>query len=57
MIGQSVGEVLLQWVVYQRLITLVGVGSGIVLLGEGLGVNKVVGGAIILFGVYLARCQ
>jgi drug/metabolite transporter (DMT)-like permease len=43
--------------VYQYLITLVGVGSGIVLLGEGLGVNKVVGGAIILFGVYLARRQ
>ena len=57
MIGQSVGEVLLQWVVYQHLITLVGVGSGIVLLGEGLGVNKVVGGAIILFGEYLARRQ
>ncbi len=43
--------------VYQYLITLVGVGSGIVLLGEGLGVNKVIGGAIILFGVYLARRQ
>jgi drug/metabolite transporter (DMT)-like permease len=43
--------------VYQYLITLVGVASGIVLLGEGLGVNKVVGGAIILFGVYLARRQ
>jgi drug/metabolite transporter (DMT)-like permease len=43
--------------VYQYLITLVGVASGIVLLGEGLGVNKVIGGAIILFGVYLARRQ
>ncbi len=43
--------------VYQYLIALVGVGSGIVLLGEGLGVNKVIGGAIILFGVYLARRQ
>jgi drug/metabolite transporter (DMT)-like permease len=43
--------------VYQYLITLVGVGSGIVLLGEGLGANKVIGGAIILFGVYLARRQ
>ncbi len=43
--------------VYQYLITLVGVGSGIVLLGEGLGINKVIGGAIILFGVYLARRQ
>jgi drug/metabolite transporter (DMT)-like permease len=26
-------------------------------LGEGLGANKVIGGAIILFGVYLARRQ
>jgi drug/metabolite transporter (DMT)-like permease len=43
--------------IYQYLITLVGVASGIVLLGEGLGVNKVIGGAIILFGVYLARRQ
>ena len=43
--------------VYQYLITLVGVASGIMLLGEGLGVNKVIGGAIILLGVYLARRQ
>jgi drug/metabolite transporter (DMT)-like permease len=28
-----------------------------VLLGEGLGVEKIIGGAIILFGVYLARRQ
>jgi drug/metabolite transporter (DMT)-like permease len=41
--------------VYQYLITLVGVVSGIVLLGEGFGVNKVLGGAIVLLGVYLAR--
>jgi drug/metabolite transporter (DMT)-like permease len=41
--------------VYQYLITLVGVASGIVLLGEALGVNKVIGGVVILFGVYLAR--
>ena len=41
--------------VYQYLITLVGVASGIVLLNEGLGANKVIGGAVILFGVYLAR--
>jgi drug/metabolite transporter (DMT)-like permease len=34
-----------------------GVTSGIVLLGEGLGVEKIVGGAIILFGVYLTRRQ
>ena len=43
--------------VYQYLITFVGVTSGIVLLGEGLGVEKIVGGAIILLGVYLARRQ
>jgi drug/metabolite transporter (DMT)-like permease len=41
--------------VYQYLITFVGVISGIVFLGEGLGVDKIIGGAIILFGVYLAR--
>jgi hypothetical protein len=28
-----------------------------VLLGEGLGVEKITGGVIILFGVYLARRQ
>jgi hypothetical protein len=28
-----------------------------VLLGEGLGVEKISGGAIILFGVYLTRRQ
>ncbi len=43
--------------VYQYLITFVGVASGIMLLGEGLGVEKIIGGAIILFGVYLARRQ
>jgi drug/metabolite transporter (DMT)-like permease len=43
--------------VYQYLITFVGVASGMVLLGEGLGVEKIIGGAIILFGVYLARRQ
>ncbi len=41
--------------VYQYLITLVGVASGVVLLGEGLTINKILGGAIILVGVYLAR--
>ena len=41
--------------VYQYLITLVGVASGVALLGEGLTVNKIVGGVIILAGVYLAR--
>lgn len=43
--------------VYQYLITLVGVTSGVVLLGEGLTANKVIGGTIILGGVYLARRQ
>jgi drug/metabolite transporter (DMT)-like permease len=43
--------------VYQYLITLVGVASGVVLLGEDLTVNKILGGAIILLGVYLARRQ
>lgn len=43
--------------VYQYLITFVGVASGVALLGEGFGVEKIIGGAIILFGVYLARRQ
>jgi drug/metabolite transporter (DMT)-like permease len=43
--------------VYQYLITFVGVISGMVFLGEGLGIDKIIGGAIILFGVYLARRQ
>ncbi len=43
--------------VYQYLITLVGVASGVALLREGLTVNKIVGGAVILLGVYLARRQ
>jgi drug/metabolite transporter (DMT)-like permease len=43
--------------VYQYLITLVGVTSGVVLLGEVLTANKVLGGAVILAGVYLARRQ
>jgi drug/metabolite transporter (DMT)-like permease len=41
--------------VYQYLITLVGVGAGVFLLGESLTANKVLGGAVILLGVYLAR--
>jgi len=43
--------------VYQYLITFVGVTSGIMLLGEEFGVEKIIGGAVILFGVYLARRQ
>ena len=43
--------------VYQYLITIVGVASGIVFFGETLEINKIVGGTIILLGVYLARRQ
>jgi drug/metabolite transporter (DMT)-like permease len=43
--------------VYQYLITVTGVASGIVFFGEVLGIEKIVGGAIILVGVYLARRQ
>ena len=41
--------------VYQYLITLTGVASGIIFFGERLGVGKLLGGAVILLGVYLAR--
>lgn len=41
--------------VYQYLITLVGVTSGIVFFGETLGWVKIAGGLVILLGVYLAR--
>ncbi len=43
--------------VYQYLITFIGVTSGIVLLGEEMGIEKILGGAVILVGVYLARRQ
>jgi drug/metabolite transporter (DMT)-like permease len=43
--------------VYQYLITVVGVTSGIVFFGETLSVNKIAGGIVILLGVYLARRQ
>jgi drug/metabolite transporter (DMT)-like permease len=43
--------------VYQYLITLTGIGSGVVFFGESLGVSKLAGGAVILLGVYLARKQ
>jgi drug/metabolite transporter (DMT)-like permease len=43
--------------VYQYLITLTGVASGIVFFGESLGASKLLGGAVILLGVYLARRQ
>ena len=41
--------------VYQYLITLTGVTASILLLGEGFGVEKILGGAVLLGGVYLAR--
>jgi drug/metabolite transporter (DMT)-like permease len=43
--------------VYQYLVTLVGVISGILLFGEGFGIDKAAGAAILLGGVYLARRQ
>ena len=46
-----------QSLVYQYLITVVGVTSGIVFFGETLGINKIAGGVVILLGVYLARRQ
>jgi drug/metabolite transporter (DMT)-like permease len=43
--------------VYQYLITFTGVASGVVFFSEVLGIEKIVGGAVILLGVYLARRQ
>jgi drug/metabolite transporter (DMT)-like permease len=43
--------------VYQYLITLTGVASGVVFFDESLGASKILGGAVILLGVYLARRQ
>jgi drug/metabolite transporter (DMT)-like permease len=43
--------------VYQYLVTLVGVFSGVVLFSEGFGIDQAVGAAILLAGVYLARRQ
>jgi drug/metabolite transporter (DMT)-like permease len=43
--------------VYQYVITVTGVASGIIFFSEVLGIEKLVGGAIILVGVYLARRQ
>jgi drug/metabolite transporter (DMT)-like permease len=43
--------------VYQYLITIVGVTSGIVFFGESLSANRIAGGLVILLGVYLARRQ
>jgi drug/metabolite transporter (DMT)-like permease len=41
--------------VYQYLITLTAVLSGVVFFGERLGAGKILGGSVILLGVYLAR--
>jgi drug/metabolite transporter (DMT)-like permease len=41
--------------VYMYLLTLVGLVSSVLLLGESLGVAKVAGAAVILLGVYLTR--
>ena len=41
--------------VYLYLVTLVGVTSSVLLLGEGLGAAKIAGAAVILFGVYVVR--
>jgi drug/metabolite transporter (DMT)-like permease len=43
--------------VYQYLVTLVGVVAGVVLFGEGFGIDRAIGAAILLAGVYLARRQ
>ncbi len=43
--------------VYQYLITLTGVTSGIIFFGERLGAGQILGGVVILIGVYLARRQ
>jgi drug/metabolite transporter (DMT)-like permease len=43
--------------VYQYLITFTGVASGIIFFGETLSIEKIVGGGVILLGVYLARRQ
>ncbi|HEU4492736.1 MAG TPA: DMT family transporter [Rubrobacteraceae bacterium] len=43
--------------IYQYLVTLVGVVAGVVFFGEGFGIDKVVGAVILLGGVYLARRQ
>src|SRR5215207_1615597 len=43
--------------VYQYLVTLVGIVAGVVLFSEGFGIDKAIGAAILLAGVYLARRQ
>jgi drug/metabolite transporter (DMT)-like permease len=41
--------------IYQYLVTLTGVTTGVVLLGEDFGPGQLIGAAIIICGVYLAR--
>ena len=41
--------------VYQYLVALIGVTAGVLLLGEGFGLQQMSGAAVILVGVYLAR--
>jgi len=41
--------------VYQYLVALIGVTAGVLLLGEGFGLQQMAGAAVILVGVYLAR--
>jgi drug/metabolite transporter (DMT)-like permease len=41
--------------IYQYLAALIGVVAGILLLGEGFNIQRMIGAAMILFGVYLAR--
>jgi drug/metabolite transporter (DMT)-like permease len=43
--------------VYQYLVTLTGVSTGILLLGEDFGPGQLVGAAVIIAGVYLARSR
>ena len=43
--------------IYQYLVTLTGVSTGIVLLGEDFGLEQLVGAVVILCGVYLARSR
>jgi drug/metabolite transporter (DMT)-like permease len=41
--------------IYQYLVTLTGVSAGIVVLGESFGVGQLIGAAVIVAGVYLAK--
>jgi drug/metabolite transporter (DMT)-like permease len=41
--------------IYQYLVTLIGVSAGIVLLGESFGTGQLIGAAVIVAGVYLAK--